>query len=325
MNGLALRDEFAKVLDAGHDRMIVLSQIPFMSAAVNDNGKAAFFIRASLAPHQSIKDGQGFTVKTERSGENDYIRITATESGISGLFLKLAEYVLEQVTSAGTPEAGVLALVQAVDDYRRFIGRRRGRLTDSMVRGTFAELRFLEAIISGGMNSTEAVSAWRGPWAKLGLGLHDFTFPDGRGIEIKSTHQPPIAIRVSSAGQLVPSKGKLDLVVLPIEASVSTEAVFFRPYARMLGKLIGDGGTQARDLWEAALQALSLDLSDEWYDQYSFEVGAWSSFRVADNFPHLKLDSVPAGIVDVRYSLELARITAYERSFESLIEEVVDL
>lgn len=325
MNGVALLERFQTVLDAESGRMIVLSQTPFMSAAVNDHGKAALFVRASLAPHQSIKDGQGFTVKTERSGENDYIRITATDAGIPGLFVKLVEYVLEQITSQRSAEAGVVALVESIDDYRRFIGRRRGRLTDSMVRGTFAELHFLDAMVARGMDAIEAISAWRGPWAKAGIGLHDFTFSDGRGVEIKSTHQPPTTVRVSSVGQLVPSEGSLDLVVLPVEASsaMATQAISFRAYALALEELVGQRGVQARDLWDAALDALSLDLSDEWYDQYSFQVGAWSAYRVTENFPHLNIDSLPAGIIDVRYSLELARIAGFSRSFESLLEEVV--
>ena len=324
MTNVPLKSLFEQVLDGSSGRMVVIRQAPFMFAVVNDNGRAALFVRASLTPSQVVSDGEGFSVQTTRSGKNDYVQITATDRGLPPLFLKLVEYVMERVSVTGSIEEGIVVLMRSIEEYRRFVGQRRGRLSESLVRGIFAEFLFLRKLIVSGMNSEDAVTAWRGPWAKAGLGLHDFTFADGRGIEVKSTHQPLGTIRVSSSSQLVPADEPLDLVVLPIEDAAinSGEAISFREFALETGEAVSLAGPRAAAKWDSALDALSLDLSDEWYDRYRFLPGAWRRFEVRQGFPHLDITSLPAGIIDVRYSLELLRLSPFAKSFDDLIHEM---
>lgn len=324
MEVASLRSLFEQVLAGTSGRMVVLGQTPFMFAAVNDNGRASLFIRVSLAPSQVVSDGQGFSVSTTRSGSNDYVQITASDGGLPPLFLKLVEYLLERVSVATTIDDGIDALIRSIEEYRRFVGQRRGRLSESLVRGTFAELVLLRTLITAGMSAEDAVKAWRGPWAKAGLGVHDFTFADGRGIEVKSTHQPPGTIRVSSPGQLVPIGQALDLLVLPVEDAPrdSGVAVPFRQYAQQLGEALASAGPSAAETWDAALDALTLDLSDEWYDRFRFLPGDWLRFQVRDGFPHLDIPSLPAGMIDVHYSLELLRLSPFAARFDALLGEL---
>lgn len=323
MDVSSLRLVFEQVLASTSGRMIVLGQTPFMFAAVNDDGRAALFVRVSLAPAQVVSDGQGFSVSTTRSGSDDYLQITATDGGLPSLFLKLVEYLLERVSATKSTDEGAEALIRSIEEYRRFVGHRRGRLSEPLVRGTFAELVLLRALITAGMSPEDAIRAWRGPWAKAGLGVHDFTFADGRGIEVKSTHQPPGTIRVSSPSQLIPTGQALDLLVLPVEDAPidSSAAVPFRQYAQQLGELLGSTSPSAAESWDAALDALTLDLSDEWYDRYRFLPGDWLRFQVRDGFPHLDIPSLPAGIIDVHYSLELLRLSPFAARLDVLLSE----
>lgn len=323
-DAFAVGPMFEQVLAADSGRMMVIVQTPFMFAAVNDNGRAALFVRVSLRPTQVLSDGQGFSVKTTRSGNNDYVQITAAERGLPPLFLKLVEYVIGRVASSTSVDQGADLLIRSIDEYRRFVGQRRGRLSDALVRGTFAELLFMRAMITAGTNVEDAVTAWRGPWAKAGLGTHDFTFANGRGIEVKSTHQPPDTVRVSSASQLVPSDQPLDLLVLPVEDAPdgSSAAVPFRAFVQETSEVVAAAGPGAADKWDAALEALALDLSDEWYDKYRFLPGEWRRFAVRRGFPHLDIPSLPAGIIDVHYSLELLRLAPFAAQFGDLLTEM---
>lgn len=324
MTTALLKSLFEQVLNSSSGRMIVIGQVPIMFAAVNDNGRAALFVRVSLTPSQVVSDGQGFSVKTMRSGKNDYVQITAADRGIPPLFLKLVEYVLERVSATTSVDEGIVVLTRSIEEYRRFVGQRRGRLSESVVRGTFAELVFLRTLIASGINAEVAVTAWRGPWAKAGLGVHDFTFPNGRGIEVKSTHQPPGTIRVSSPSQLVPLGLPLDLVVLPIEdaPSDSRTAISFRQYTQQTGEAVSNAGPLAAEKWDSALEALMLDLEDEWYEKYRFQPGAWRRFEVTASFPHLDIPSLPSGITDVKYSLELLRLAPFVKPFNELLLEI---
>ena len=324
MTSKSLQLLFEQVLNASGARMVVVRQTPFMCAAVNNNGRASLYVRASLTPSQIVSDGLGFTVKTARSGKDDYVQITASDRGLPPLFLKLVEYVLERVSTTTSVDEGIEVLTRSIEEYRRFVGQRRGRLSESLVRGTFAELLFLRRLLQAGMNAEDAVTAWRGPWAKAGLGVHDFTFPDGRGIEVKSTHQPPGTIRVSSPSQLVPIGQPLDLIVLPIEDAPtgSSTTISFRQYALQTGEAISVAGPRATEKWDSALEALMLNLSDEGYDKYRFLPGEWRRFEVREGFPHLDLPSLQPGIIDVRYSLELLRLAPFVKSFNELLHEM---
>lgn len=214
-----IRSAFEQVLASTDElRMVVITQTPFMCAAVNDGGHPALFVRVSLAPSQIVGDGLGFAVRTTRNGKNDYVQVTAADRGLPPLFLKLVEYLLERVGATTSAGEGIEVLIRSIDEYRRFVGMRRGRLSEALVRGTFAELQILRLLIDSGMHADEAVAAWRGPWAKAGLGVHDFTFADGRGIEVKSTHQPPTTIRVSS-----PSLTKYVVLVQHLKKTIITK------------------------------------------------------------------------------------------------------
>lgn len=316
-----VREHFERALAGEPGKFVVMTSTPFVLAAVNSDGHAALFARLTLSKEQLITDGRGFAVKTVRSGNDDYVQITAAERGLPPIFLKLAEYVVERVTSAGTLSQAAEMLSRSIDEYRRFVGLRRGRLSEALVRGTFAELLFMRVLLTSGMNAETAVNAWRGPWAKAGLGVHDFTFADGRGIEVKSTHQVPTTIRVSSPSQLTPSDQPLDLLVLPLEdaSSDTNGAISFREYASAIGDAIAAAGPLAAEKWDAALEALTLDLSDEWYDKYRFLPGQWLRFEVKEDFPHLEVPALPAGIIDVRFSLELPRLVPFRAPFHGLL------
>jgi hypothetical protein len=319
----ALGPVLEQILSDSAGRMVVVQQHPVMIAVVNEGGRAALFVRVSLEPTQAIGDGRGFTVRTTRNGNNDYVQISSADKGAPPLFIKLAEYVCERVSRAQTEGDAAVVLTQAIEEFRRFAGQRRGRLSESVVRGTFAELLFLQALIASGMDTLQAVTSWRGPWAKAGLGVHDFTFADGRGVEVKATRQPPNVVRVSSATQLVPSNEALDLIVLPLEDAGpdASTAVSFRTLAASIETMIRLTSTPAAEVWEAAIDALMLDLSDEWYDRYRFIPGKWLRFSVQEEFPHLDLASVPAGLIDIRYSLELLKLANFSAPFEELFME----
>lgn len=320
---ISIRAAFEQALaSTGERRMVVVSQVPVLIAAVNEGGRAALYVRVPLRPEQALGDGRGFSVKTSRNGENDYVQIASVDAGLPALFLKLAEYVVERVESERTVESATVALLQSVEDYRRFVGTRSGRLSESVVRGTFAELCFLDLLIDEGVPALVAVSAWRGPWAKSGLGVHDFTFINGQGVEVKSTRQPPTRVRVSSPAQLVPSDRQIDLLVLPVERQQngSATAVSFRRHALGIASRLADAGDVAVESWRAALTVLGLDLRDEWYDQFRFVPGEWQRYRVMDGFPSLELSSTHAAVVDIRYSLELSRLTTFLAPLAALLD-----
>ncbi|UUX58712.1 PD-(D/E)XK motif protein [Glutamicibacter halophytocola] len=321
---LNLRDIFQIVLTGENGRVAVIRSSPFLFAAVNNNGKPALLARVSLDKSQTVHDGLGFTVQTRRSCDNDFVQITATEEGISSMFLKLVSFILEHVDREHTGKAGAASLVSSIEEFRKFTGARRGRVSESLVRGTFAEILLLRTLIERGFAVEDALAAWKGPFSRDGIGNHDFTFHDGSSIEVKSRRQASSSVRVSSVNQLVPSTTSLDLLVLPIEddRQASTRSIGFREFVAETEALVLLANSSAQDVWHDAIRSLGLDLSDEWYDRYRFIVGEWQRFQVRTGFPYLDVPEIKRGITDIRYSLDLPLLRPFEANFNHLLSDL---
>ncbi|MEU5832054.1 PD-(D/E)XK motif protein [Streptomyces diacarni] len=321
---LNLETTFKTVLAADSGRMIIIRNSPFLFAAVNNRGKPALLTRVSLDLSQVLNDGRGFTVQTRRSTQDDFVQITSNEDDISSMFLKLVSFILERVGDTKSVADGAQALISSIEEFRNFTDTRHGRISESLVRGTFAELLLLRTLIAFGFPPESAIASWTGPFAREGIGAHDFTFADGSSIEVKSKRQAATSVRVSSVNQLVPSDNTLDLVVLPIEDDRRgvSRSIGFREYAQETETFFSTIGSTTLNLWLEALNALGLDLSDEWYDRYRFIVGEWKNYQVTDGFPFLDVTYTSRGIIDIRYSLDLISLRPFEGNFNRLISEI---
>lgn len=311
---------FTQAISGPNNKAVLIDHRWFRIFAQNHDGHAALVIRVSLAPDQAVADGRGFTVRTERGGDDNYVRITSTSPGISLVFLKLVETIIERTASERSVASATQTLLSAVDEFIAFGSRLGGRLSDSEVRGTFAELVFFRALVDHGLDANLVLTSWRGPFSLAGLGNHDFVFPNGVGVEVKSVRQGATAVSVSSATQLVPSAKPLALAVLPVEET--TVGVSFREYARNLGEFIAKAGHQCERGWQEALQALGLDLDDEWYEKFLFLPGTWECYDVREGFPYLESSRIAQGIVRVRYSLKLLRLLPFEMYFDDVVERI---
>ena len=318
--------DFERVL-AGENHQVIKIRHPWLTAfAQNDDGHAALLIRASLRPDQIVPDGRGFVVKTQRDSSHDYISISAREAGAPAMFLRLVDYLLERTGAATSLDGSIASLIRAIEEFKRFSSRHGGRLSAEEIRGLTAELLLLRRFLSTGVPADLVLTAWKGPFAGDGVGIHDFTFASGRGIEVKSTHQPALEVRVSSSQQLVPSAEQLDLLVLPIEElpTSSSKGVQFRELLRDTADVIRETSSTAYFTWERAMGALGLDIEDEFYDGWRFEPGRWIRYVIREGFPYLLPSALPPGLVKISYSLELQHLSGFEASYDDLIEELAN-
>ncbi|GAA3756097.1 hypothetical protein GCM10022240_06210 [Microbacterium kribbense] len=308
---------FAAALGGTNERVIQLPHPRVTFLAQNHNGRPALLAKLTLNPTQIVPDGRGFSVTTVRIGSDDFVRIASTDLGISLLFLKLVDYVLERTAEArDAADAGRL-LVAAVNEFKRFFQRRPDRLGEEEIRGLIAELLLLLHLHGGEAARTwDVFHAWGGPFGAL----HDFEFAAGNAIEVKSSHRPPAEIRISSPAQTAPLPDGLDLVVLPLErVAIGTEAdVRFVDLVREIGVLAATHGGDVAELWDAAVRVLGLDLADEYYEQWQFLLGDWLRFVVTEGFPGIRESDIPSGVVKVAYSLRLDSLQAFAARFDDL-------
>lgn len=311
---------FSKVLSDQNYRIIQLPH-PWLKIFVqNFDSHAALLIEADIPEDLFVGDGRGFTVKTERIATEKYVRITSSEPGIPAIFVKLAEYILNKTSEVSSPEKSISILPIIIGEFRRFFGRRSGRLTHEEVQGLFAEIFLIISFLENNIQPFEVLTSWKGPKYHDGLGLHDFSFADGRSIEVKSAQYPAKEIRVSSPDQLSPSGENLSLVVLPVESVGPPHGT-----GTTIGQLIKicrnmlSAEAEALELFEKGLDALGTDFNDEYYDQWKFVPGQWQAFQVSEGFPSIDTGQVPKGILKITYSLALKDLIEFETNFTELL------
>lgn len=310
-------DAFAKALNGANGRVVQLPHPNTTFLAQNYNGRAALVARVTLRPEQQVPDGRGYSVSIDRNANENYVRITSSEEGISLLFAKFVNYILERTSEAEDSDESSRLFVNAVNEFWRFTKRKAGRLSEGEVRGLTAELLLLLHLQRGDTSRTwEVFQSWGGPFQAL----HDFSFPQGNAVEVKSTHLPPSEVRVSSLEQVQELENGLDLVVLPLERTSPgiDPDIRFVELVKEAGAIASECGGEIMELWESILVALGLDLTDEYYEQWNFICGDWLRFKVTDGFPSIHKSAIPDGVTKVTYALRLGSLDAFRADFFDL-------
>lgn len=314
----SLEESFDAVL-GGHNFQIIQFPHPVLRVyAQNADGHAALLISGLIPEAFRIPDGKGYTVKLDRSYPNQSIALIHEKRGTSDLFLMFASFILQYVRLNAGSSDGIEAVALAVREFNLFSSRRTGRLSMDEIRGLFAELFFLQKCFAAGFDQETALNAWRGPYASRGDGLIDFVFPNGRGIEIKSSQQPPIAIHVASPEQLTPRETPIFLAVVPIEEVTVQQAngLTLLALIEQIENGIKAGNSRNLDIFRAGLAALGLDTQDEYYDQWRFLPGGIQFFEVGDGFPTLSSEHIPSGVIKVSFSLLISVLKDFKTETE---------
>lgn len=305
----ALSGSDGRVVQVPHPRVTFLAQ--------NANGTPALLASVDLAAGQTIEQGRGFSVSTARSADERFVRIVSSERGLNLLFLKLVDHILERTATARDSQDAARLLVEAIDEFRRFFGRKPGLLSEEQVRGLVAELHLLLRLRDGDPQRTwDVFHSWGGPFGAP----HDFEFASGAALEVKSTHRPPTEVRISGPEQLQPLADGLELLVLPLErVADSAEAdVSLVHLVREVDGIAREHGGDVLEVWESALDALRLDITDEYYTKWNFRCGEWMRYSVVDGFPTIRSEDVPHGVFKVAFSVAIEALEPYSLPFDEM-------
>lgn len=248
-------------------------------------------------------EARGFEVKPERLGRtrSSPVRICLTRvaGGNPDLFAILAEDVAMRVASQTDAVAAVHALLARIRSWQAFMRHHEGeRMSDQEETGLAGELLLLETVLVPVADIAMALDAWQGP---LG-GLHDFRHGQA-AIEVKATASPRNTIRITSFDQLDDAGlSALFLAVVRLGTALG----------RTLPELVD--GVRALVLAGAPNHEHALDerlLSAGYVGAHAplylrrFTPEAIRFYRVGTGFPRLIRSSVPEGVAEGAYDIEL--------------------
>ena len=216
-----------------------------------------------------------------------------------GVFAQLAIHVLGRVPEAATdplPEC-----LTALEEWRDLLGPgQRQSLGVEDIAGIIGELLLLERLAK--LDARGAISCWEGPEG----GRHDFR-RERFAVEAKaSLRRAGRFIRINGLRQLEePEGGVLHLSVVHLErvegGALSIEGIVERLHGL---------GLDRREL-RGKLKKVGYDPSGTLAKTESFQLLAWNTYLVDNNFPRIvpssfELGRVPTGVIDAEYVIDLS-------------------
>lgn len=265
--------------------------------------------------------GAGFSVAVEPivPGPHGTVRLSLnlTDDRYVDQFAALAEDVMSAINQASTEEAAVVALLSRLRAWQVFLQRHSEGLTLEEQTGLFAELSFLISVCRPLLGNS-ALDSWKGP---LG-GMRDFVV--GRtGIELKATTSSASAtLHISRLGQL-DDAGLSRLIVCRTTLSQAETGISLVDLVEVVREQVREMGSAARDQLEQLLFAAGYsDVHAPRYGGRRLETRGRRYFRVGEGFPRLTAGTVPTGIVDASYVIDLASCLPYEITETAALEMI---
>ena len=250
--------------------------------------------------------GYSIDVGPDEAGRTDRatIRIQETSAGYREIFTIFCSDILEHwIPHAGASDS-LKSLSRRLARWKKFFqrGAQFGLSREDYV-GLYGELSFIEASIKAGAASLPIVSAWQGP-----LGTNqDFLFGP-LAVEVKTTTGTELdKVRITNARQL---------------DSTGLQSLFLTRYAFDFRQGSGRTLPQLVTSLKTALAANSPDALSVFndrlleagfvegvpneFDIWGFTPRHFDAYNVGDGFPRLLESSLPSGVSEVSYILNLS-------------------
>lgn len=232
------------------------------------------------------------------------------------LFEELASDLVDTLAAFPGPDAST-RVVERVLAWQEFFARRAEPFTEERAAGLFGELTVLSAL-NAAVGSAAAVHGWTGP----DPALQDFQLGDV-AIEVKTYRgNGPGRMKISSERQLE-HVGLATLYLAYISLDQRQDGT-----GRTLLEKIDDVRALLRDSPAASHLFEGKLVSCGWRDSYSderaerYEARSIEYFLVDVAFPRLVSDSLPAGVGDVRYTIDRSAVEDFLVDGDVLMDQM---
>jgi hypothetical protein len=235
------------------------------------------------------------------------VLLQLARTGLEEVFGRLCQDLVEHCRAVA-PEEGSKELLKRLERWRRLLELDRGNLlSESELRGLIGELWYLLERLSPRVGIDSAVHAWQGPMGSP----HDFVFSDCL-TEVKTCVPGRSLISISSSDQLESAEATLNLCVIGLATAPphSVNAFTITSLVDRVRDTLAPG-THTRSEFEFRLAEVSYTENNA-YDALWFEVTSVRFFHITDGFPRILASSVPDGVSDLRYVVDLRKCVEHE-------------
>ncbi|WP_245157013.1 PD-(D/E)XK motif protein [Lysobacter arenosi] len=288
------------------------------ASLVRPDGLRRFSVQvvASACSHLAYVMGRGFELVVEHIAQQSEAILHLQErpgAGKAIFAILCADLIAVSRASSDVALASAL-FCKRIGAWKRFFEAQGddGISRESYV-GLWGELHAMASMIAAGTPSPDALRAWLGPVGAP----QDFSF-GLRAVEVKTSVAAQMTeVHVSNAMQLDGSALEaLHLVCIHCE---------FRPSAGITMSVLRDricavlGGELSGSFLETLLsRGLANPDVAPWAD-WGFSVIREMAFVVDDSFPCIRIGDIPAGVVDLSYSVQLGACVAHRVDVASVL------
>lgn len=263
------------------------------------------FTVAALPKQSPFPQCKGFTLETIElpfQGVRYFcLAITRQPSASLDIFSAMLDDIVMVVERSGrTEKEHIAAIIDRISSWQRFMSREDdGILSAEAELGLLGELQVLRLLINAGISASEAIDRWQGPADSL----HDFVCPLG-DIEVKSsTRGGSFPANVAPLDQLDESLVQL-LYLAAVQFSLSASGLRLPQHIDSI-RLLLDADQEAVAALEGKLLAAGYHqaLAPHYKRQFSYLLTSF--YEINGDFPRLTKGSVPAGVIDAQYRIEV--------------------
>lgn len=233
------------------------------------------------------------------------------------LFAQLCVDIIAATKECADERSALTVVICRAWDWHSLLrSGRSGRLSEAEQQGLFGELLMLRKLLDQSSPAT-ALAAWRGPLQEP----KDFRLGE-LAIEVKTRSGGRHSVEITSADQLDPA-GIPQLILAAIHLA---PAVVSTPNSRSLEELVSDlradlAATPSAEQFEALIAATG------WSEADSDDGLRWLAldteyYSVEASFPRIAASTLPFGVEQVRYLLDLDACTAFAIDAAAVAERI---
>lgn len=290
-------------LQAGAARRVDETHPCDLYVALDPDGRPGLvLITDAVLPTPPSLEAVAVTASRRKDGRNS-LAFWLQAAPLRTAFAHLCQDLVDESRDVEPAAAGGFLLARLARWRRLLRGERGIQLTD--IRGVVGEL----VVLSDCLNhwpASQVINGWLGPLD----GAQDFVMPSLR-IEAKAIQPDARVVAISSADQLALSPRTMLAVVTLVTLLEGDDGLTLEQLATDIdGRLAALGEEGGRLMFESRLAATGFADAGP-YRSISFRVDELRYYEVRAGFPLFTRESLPEGVAEVRYDIELGSLQAF--------------
>ncbi|SCZ19781.1 Putative PD-(D/E)XK family member [Pseudomonas sp. NFIX49] len=263
------------------------------------------FVCSEEPPH--LMDMRTITLKKSLRDDGRWALLWILEDFVLlEMFSLLSEDLIEHSRNIDGRISPLNFVLRRLSSWRSLLDRASDNiLSMTSIRGLCGELVFLDQLIDQ-LGGNQAVMSWVGPFGAD----QDFQFGSA-GWEVKTIRPDAERLMISSERQLDSADKNIQLMVVEIaDVSSSSDGMF------TLNIQVSKLRKKLSSCYEALLEfdnrlLIAGYVAREEYGSVFFKIRGLASFTIAEGFPHVSREMVPAGVVNICYEIELKELESF--------------